>query len=369
MDSVTQAALGAALGVAVMRRSRPVWQSALIGASVATLPDLDVFIDNGDPVRNMVLHRAETHSLFWQALVSPAIALTVAWLTRSRALFLRWWLMVVLALFTHSLLDGMTVYGTRLGLPFTDHPFGQGSLFIIDPLYTLPLLIGLALTGIIRSTQRWRWNAAGLLLSSAYAVWSVGAQAHVTQIVHSAPEARSLSSERILVTPTPFNTMLWRVVLMHDEHYYEGFYSLFDTGLDPAHPIAFRRLPRGAELERHTAGFVEADMIRDFSKGFYALHDDGHRIHITDLRMGQHPFFAFSFAFAEHHSEPLTPITPVRNSRRIPLQAGLEWLWMRMQGQAVAPPQTAARCDGMRTDWSIVEQRQYKTDQEDCVAG
>ncbi len=74
MDSVTQAALGAAVGVAVMGRSRPVWQSALAGAVVGTLPDLDVFIDKGDPIRNMVLHRAETHALFWQALASPFIA-------------------------------------------------------------------------------------------------------------------------------------------------------------------------------------------------------------------------------------------------------------------------------------------------------
>ena len=47
-----------------------------------------------------------------------------------------------LALVTHPLLDAMTVYGTQLALPFSDHPFGVGSIFIIDPLYTLPLLAG-----------------------------------------------------------------------------------------------------------------------------------------------------------------------------------------------------------------------------------
>jgi inner membrane protein len=369
LDSITQAALGAAVGTAVMGRSRPVWQAALIGAVVGTLPDLDVFIDKGDPVRNMVLHRAETHALFWQFLVSPLVALMAAWVTRSRGLFWRWWLMVVLGLFTHSLLDAMTVYGTRLGLPFTDHPFGQGSLFIIDPLYTLPLLLGLVLTGVLRGDRRRRWNIAGLLLSTGYAGWSLVAQAHVTEIVREAPEARGLPAAQILVTPTPFNTVLWRVVLMHDAHYYEGFYSLLDAAAAPGRGLDFRRLPRGADLDRRTAGFVEADMIREFSKGFYALHDDGQRLHITDLRMGQYPYFAFSFAFAEHHSEPVTAITPLRNSRRVPLDEGLQWLWARMQGDPVAPPQKSASCGNYRTDWSIVEHRRYKAVQEDCPTG
>ena len=41
MDSLTQATLGAAVGVAVMRQRVPVWQSALWGAAMGTLPDLD----------------------------------------------------------------------------------------------------------------------------------------------------------------------------------------------------------------------------------------------------------------------------------------------------------------------------------------
>ena len=56
----------------------------------------------------------------------------------------RWWVAMWLALVTHPLLDTMTVYGTQLALPFSDWPFGVGSVFIIDPLYTLPLLAGAA---------------------------------------------------------------------------------------------------------------------------------------------------------------------------------------------------------------------------------
>ena len=226
MDSITQAALGAAVGTAVMGRARPVWQAALLGALIGTLPDLDVFLDKGDEIRNMVLHRAETHALFWQALAAPLIAALLAAVTRSRELYWRWLVMVMLGLFTHSWLDAMTVYGTRIGLPFTDHPFGAASLFIIDPLYTLLLLLGLILTLAWRGQRPRRWNTAGLVLSTVYAGWAVAAQAYVTTRVVQTPPAQGLPAERILVTPTPFNTLLWRVVVRTPDGYLEGFDSL-----------------------------------------------------------------------------------------------------------------------------------------------
>ena len=64
MDSLSQFALGAAVSVAVMGRRTAVWKAALWGGVLGTLPDLDALIDHGDPVLNMVLHRAETHALF-----------------------------------------------------------------------------------------------------------------------------------------------------------------------------------------------------------------------------------------------------------------------------------------------------------------
>src|SRR5687768_16802159 len=125
-----------------MGRRTAAWKAALWGGLAGTLPDLDVLIDQGDALRNMVLHRAESHSLFWLTLASPVLAGLPALLHGEQAGFRRWWLAMWLALVTHPLLDAMTVYGTQLLLPFTNHPFGVGSMFIIDPLYTLPLLVG-----------------------------------------------------------------------------------------------------------------------------------------------------------------------------------------------------------------------------------
>ena len=128
MDSVSQIALGAAVGVAVMGRRTALWKSAVWGAVAGTLPDLDVFIDHGDAIANMVLHRAESHALFWLTLFSLPFAAGVARLHGEWVQRKRWWLAIWLALVTHPLLDAMTVYGTQLALPFSSRPFGVGSV-------------------------------------------------------------------------------------------------------------------------------------------------------------------------------------------------------------------------------------------------
>jgi inner membrane protein len=331
MDSLSQIALGAAVGVAVMGRRTALWKSAAWGAVAGTLPDLDVFIDHGDAIANMVLHRAETHSLFWLTLFSLPFAALVARLHGEWALWRRWWLAIWLALVTHPLLDAMTVYGTQLALPFSNHPFGVGSVFIIDPLYTLPLLVG---TGITLATTRLRANTLGLVLSTAYLAWGFGAQQHVERVARNALTRQGIAAERVLVTPSAFNTIAWRVVVMQREHYFEGFYSL----LDKERTITFDRFARGAPLESEVSGIQGVQRIRDFSRGFYALRQQGPRVLISDLRMGQEPAYTFSFAVAERASPALPLAVPEQVGTRPDLGKFLPWLWRRIGGDPAPPP-------------------------------
>ncbi len=77
MDSLTQAVLGASVTVAVMGRRTSFAKAALVGAVAGTVPDLDVLIDHGDDLLNMVRHRAESHALFFLTLAAPLFG----WLT------------------------------------------------------------------------------------------------------------------------------------------------------------------------------------------------------------------------------------------------------------------------------------------------
>jgi inner membrane protein len=245
--------------------------------------------------------------------------------------FARWWLALWLALVTHPLLDAFTVYGTQLFLPFSNHPVGLGSVFIIDPLYTLPLLVG---TGIALARGTLRANTAGLVLSTAYLGWGVLVQQHVGGVAQAALAAQGIRAERVLVTPAPFTSVLWRVVAVEREAYHEGFVSLFDG----ARPVRFDRFERGAPLEAALGDSAPVRTIAAFSKGFYKLHLQGDRVLLTDLRMGQEPGYIFSFAIGEQHSAPrlVQPIVQV-GARGDPGRL-FAWLWPRLRGEDIAPP-------------------------------
>ncbi len=67
---------------------------------------------------------------------------------------------------------------------------------------------------------------------------------------------------------------------MEGGNYYEGFYSLLD------------RFDQGVALERELPPIDGVQRIASFSHGFYKLHQDGSRVLITDLRMGQEPAYS-----------------------------------------------------------------------------
>ena len=366
MDSVTQVALGSAIGVAVMGRQAGIWKAALWGGVCGTLPDLDVLIDHGDAIRNMTFHRTESHALFYLTLVSPLLAGLVYRIHGDGASFKRWWLATWLALVTHPLLDWLTIYGTQLGLPFTDYPFAVGSIFVIDPLYTLALIIGLAAAF---ATARRRpgggrgWNLLGLGLASAYVAWSVIAQAHVTAVAQTSLGAQGLSGERLLVVPTPFNTVLWRVLAIDGDSYLEGFHSLLDRGGE----IEFSRHPRGLDLFRQHQDDWYANRIAWFSHGFFRMRQEDGMLQISDLRMGQEPNYTFTFKLPQQacsdpaKADPSAPgcagaadvkagagnaagagggtaaaapiAGPVLVPQQINLGPAVNWLWRRMLGE------------------------------------
>jgi inner membrane protein len=328
MDSLSQLALGSALGVAVLGRHTPVWKAALWGGLAGTLPDLDALIDFGDPIRNMTYHRAESHSLFYLTLLAPLLALLATRLHGAGAGFHRWGIALWLALFTHPLLDWMTVYGTQLGLPFTATPFGLGSIFIIDPLYTLPLVFGVTLALSRRSL---RWNTAGLVVSCAYLAWSATAQARVALLADRSLARQGIEVQQVLVTPTPFNTVLWRVVAMTSTGYVEAFHSFFDPGTD----LRFDHYGSAVGLREPLRGIWGFDRMAWFTQGFYALSEREGRAIITDLRMGQEPSYVFAFAVAQRGSA-FHEIPPERTGDRGDPGALLAWTWHRLRGRAGA---------------------------------
>ena len=224
LDTVTQVVLGASIaGVCAPSGHRR--KALLMGAGLGILPDLDALIDYGDPVANFTYHRGFSHSLF--VLVPFSILLWLIlrrWWAPVRAAPLRWLAAIGLALVTHPLLDAHTVYGTQLLWPLTTPPVMWSTLFIIDPLYTLPILVGVLLAAFWPARK---WSgvmlSAGLILSTAYIGWSWTAKVLVERRAEVSLAAMDLQDAPRFSVPTPFNTLLWRVVVLTEDGYLEGF--------------------------------------------------------------------------------------------------------------------------------------------------
>ena len=327
MDSITQLALGAAVGEATA--GRQVGRRALLwGAICGTIPDLDVFIPLGDAVRDFTYHRSASHSLFVLALLTPLVVWLILKLHSTTIEHRRRWFVLVYSVFaTHVLLDSFTVYGTQIFWPFITTPMTWSTIFIIDPFYTLPLLIGIIAALI--AGRRWSWgytaNTIGLILSTGYLTWTLGAKQHVEDVAHKALETQNIAYTKVLTTPGPFNSLLWRILVVDGAHYYEGFYSL----LDDKTTVQFEQHPRSLELIGSLVDSWPVQRLQWFTKDFYAVSSVNGDIIMTDLRMGFEPEYVFRFKVGEianphPHAVPVEQVEGIRNFER------LRWVWARI---------------------------------------
>ncbi|SLN39218.1 metal-dependent hydrolase [Oceanibacterium hippocampi] len=326
MDSLTQFVLGAGVAVACLGPKTGARKAALIGGVLGTLPDLDVLYPFADPVASFTLHRSATHSLLVQALATPVVAEPLVRLfdglkgERSRT-----WIAVYLVFATHALLDGLTIYGTRLLWPLVETPFGLGSVFIIDPLYTLPLLVVTVWALFVGGwTPRLaRAVTAALVLSTAYQGWAIVEQRLVTERARTALDAHGVTPERLMATAMPFNTLLWRAIAIDGDRYYNLYLPVFGNAPPALH--AHRRLPPGGTcIERLPA----AATLAAFAHGFYRVDLEGRYLVLSDLRMGLTPAYVFRFAVAEvGGSGAAVEIPPVRMPQTERAAAG-DWEWL-----------------------------------------
>jgi inner membrane protein len=314
MDSLTQVALGGAVGYAVLG-SKVGRKAILWGAVLGTLPDLDVFITYDNPVESFTFHRGFSHSLLVQLLISPVIAWLLMKLHKGTEQFkYRWFWLVYLCLSSHAILDSFTVYGTQLLWPLTEYPFGVSNLFIIDPLVTLPLLFGLivALLPRIEPHTARKMNHIGLALSCVYMTWSLGAKVYIDDKVKTVLAQQGIDSSLYLSSPAPLNTFLWRIVVMADNKYYEGYASVFDSPSE----LSLDAYPTSPSLLDGIADEWDISRLKWFTKGIYAVSLQEQEVVISDLRMGVQCAYAFNFVVAEKTEEGIKPITAEEFSQR-----------------------------------------------------
>lgn len=325
MDSITQAALGAALGGAIA--GRVLGRKALLtGALLGTLPDMDVVIDYGNAVANFSQHRGFSHSLF----ILVPLAFAFAWAGRRwrpELSWQRWLALTLLVLVTHPLLDCLTTYGTQLFWPLGG-PIAVTSIFIIDPLYTLPLLLAVGVA-LWRPRQP-RALILGLAISSVYLGWSLAAQQLISERVTPALAEVGAADAPRMVQPMPLTTLLWRVTVMTETERLEIVTGFLDDDI----PINIERFPRDLALAEAASRIEAGQRLMWFTGGFLSYHRFGDKLAVTDIRLGVPGAHPFTFVIAETESDnpDWHPIASYQTDRPTMRPGLFTALWQRITG-------------------------------------
>jgi inner membrane protein len=295
---------------------------------LGTLPDLDVFIPLGGPVNDFVYHRGFSHSLILLGLLSPMIAWLISNIHPDTKRFYRKWVLLsFLVLEASVVLDLLTIYGTQIFWPFETTPKAVPVLFIIDPLFTLPILLGVLAVLLLRRHRPLgrRLNTVGLVLSLTYLIWAFGAGEFVKRRVTEKLAHQKVSYSQFISSPAPLTTLLWRVVGIDKDRYFETYFSLFDRET----PLFIDFYPRNLALMTGIEEHPPVTKLKGFTRGYYAFSTVSGYVAMTDLRMGSEPDYVFRFKVARLNDPHPIPIDDERLKTTQDWRR-LAWVWGRI---------------------------------------
>ena len=298
MDSLTQIVLGAAVGEAVL--GKKVGNKAMLyGAVAGTIPDLDTFAGYFvDTVTAVEIHRGFTHYIFFSVAFAPVFGWLISKIERrSAANWKDWSWLMFFGFVTHPLLDSFTTWGTQLFWPL-ELRLAFKSIFVIDPLYTLPFLIFLvlAMRSERGSEKRRNYNKLGILISSGYLLLSLGLKGLAYQEFKTALKDQHIEYRQLETKPSPFNTILWTANVEVEDAYWIGDYSFFDSN-----PIEFQRYSKDHQLLGDLRFHEKIQRLIDISNGWFVITEKDGELFFNDLRFGvldsnaERPTFVFSY--------------------------------------------------------------------------
>ncbi len=192
--------------------------AAGVGFVAGLLADADVFIQSAaDPLLQIEYHRHFTHSLFFVPM-GALVAAGLLWpLLRRRLPFPRLYLYALLGYSLAGFLDACTSYGTYWLWPLVDERLAFHIISILDPAFTLILLVSVVLAWRHFSRVAAR---AGLALAAVYLLLGLVQHERATGEALALAASRGHAVERLVVKPTMGNLLLWRFVYQAGDRFF-----------------------------------------------------------------------------------------------------------------------------------------------------
>jgi inner membrane protein len=196
-----------------------------------------------------------------------------------------WVKLWTLAIVTHPMLDMFTNYGTQFLWPF-DWRITFNTVFVIDPLYTIPFMIFLIIALFYKrhNPKRTKWNKAGLIWSCSYLLWGVLLKLILLAQAPTYFQSGGISVNRVMVTPMPLTSFYWEMIGEDDSNYYVGYKSLFsgfkkeDIEIVPKNHLLLHSL-KWSDKNR-------SEQLRHITNDFYAMEKKNDTVICYDMRFG-----------------------------------------------------------------------------------
>ena len=217
MDPLSQGAVGTAFAQSTANKKN-IFKISVIGFLAGLAPDLDILINSStDPILFLEYHRQFTHSLFFIPFGSLIVALILFPFVKSSMSKKTVYYASLLGYATHGLLDACTSYGTQLFWPFSNERVTWNNISIVDPLFTIPVLI-LVVIAIKTKKKIFSFFSIGWVifyLSLGFIQYERALLAAV-----ELAQVRGHSPERLTLKPSFGNLILWKSIYQHKETFY-----------------------------------------------------------------------------------------------------------------------------------------------------
>ena len=330
MDIVTQGLLGSTVGLASYGKKLG-RRAAVYGFIIGLLPDFDIIASYWGPWASLKYHRGPTHGFLALLLLAVPVGLGCRALARSDALKRDWIGLAMLSLVTHPIIDLFTTYGTSLAWPLSDARYAIDALPIIDPVYSLPLLLA-TFIGLTSWLTPGKVRSLAIITLAATTVYA-GLGWNTSQILISRGRelfhAQGFEAVEVRAMPTILNTVVYRVVGRDASDRFMITY-MKKASKAPLTPVITVEPDRDEFVTRaleHEHGrlfkWFSMNMLQTQS---IALPDGGHKVVLNDMRYGMFLEPAKALFAAEAHFDKngnLTGFTRVQNHRSVSMKQEL----------------------------------------------
>lgn len=286
MDPISQGVVGAAAAQASANKKN-ILGVGVIGILAGLAPDLDIFIRSStDPILFLEYHRQFSHSLIFIPVGALLVAIPIFYLVKKSMSFKTIYVASFLGYATHGLLDACTSWGTLLFWPFSDIRVSWSNISIVDPLFTIPVLIFV----VIAMCKR---NKIFSLIAIGWIVFylSLGfIQYERTYLVAAElAKSRGHNPEHLTLKPSFGNLILWKSIYLYERKFYvDAIRTAKSSTICPGESIEeFNYEIHLPNLNRESQQAKDIERFRWFTQD-YLGYDDENDI-VIDIRYSNIP--------------------------------------------------------------------------------